>query len=210
MSRNRLDWTHRFRRLADAVHKLRAREAILDGEIVILDQDGRSDFGLMQQALSEGGGRFDYIAFDLLHLDGKDYRALPLLERKARLRKLIKGDKGAVRYSDHLETEGATVFRHACRMGLEGIISKKANAPYRSGERRDWVKIKCLGRDEFLIGGYNVSHRGRRFAALLVGEMKDGQLIFRGGVGTGFSDATLNTIGDKLRDLERPDSPLAA
>jgi bifunctional non-homologous end joining protein LigD len=92
-------------------------------------------------------------------------------------------------------------------MGLEGIISKKANAPYRSGERRDWVKIKCLGRDDFVIGGYNVSQRGRRFAALLVGEMKDGELIFRGGVGTGFSDATLNTIGDTLKELARPDSP---
>jgi bifunctional non-homologous end joining protein LigD len=199
-SRNKLDWTDRFRTLAGAVEKLVPRDGILDGEIVIFDDAGRSDFGLMQQALSEGGGTFYYIAFDLLRVNGKDYRAYTLLERKARLRQVIRGDHGLVRYNEHMEEEGAVVYRHACGMGLEGIISKRADAPYRSGERRDWVKVKCLGREEYWIGGYIVSSvRGRAFASLLVGEMKGGKLVFRGRVGTGYSEETLRLVGQRLR-----------
>ena len=107
---------------------------MLDGEIVIFDDAGRSDFGMMQQSLSEGGGDdFHYIAFDLLRINGKDYRGHSLLERKARLRELVRGDRGLVRYSDHLKEEGAVVLQHAYSMGLEGIISKRTDAPYRSG-----------------------------------------------------------------------------
>jgi bifunctional non-homologous end joining protein LigD len=207
-SHNRLEWTDRFRTLAGAVGKLDARDGILDGEIVVFDDEGRSDFGLMQQALSEGGGTFYHIAFDLLRVNGKDYRAYTLLERKARLRQLIHGDHGLVRYSDHLEGDGTVVHRHACRMGLEGIISKRADAPYRSGGRRDWVKIKCLGRDEYWIGGYIGSTvRGRPFASLLVGEKKEEKLIFRGHVGTGYSEATLIIVGDKLKEIRREKMP---
>lgn len=211
-SRNKLEWTDRFRPLGSAVERLNARELVLDGEIVIFDKTGRSDFGMMQQALSEGGrDDFHYIAFDLLRINGKDYRGHSLLERKARLRQLIHGDHGFVRYSDHLEDEGAVVLRHACSMGLEGIISKRADAPYRSGRSELWLKVKCLGRDDFVIGGYIVSSvRGRAFASLLVGEMKDGKLIFRGGVGTGYSERTLELVGQRLRAVEQKKMPFVS
>jgi bifunctional non-homologous end joining protein LigD len=211
-SRNKLEWTDRFRPLGSAVERLGARELVLDGEIVIFDDAGRSDFGMMQQALSEGGrDDFHYIAFDLLRINGKDYRGHSLLERKARLRQLIHSNHGIVRFSERLEEEGAVILRHACSMGLEGIISKRADAPYRSGRSELWLKVKCLGRDDFVVGGYIVSSvRGRAFASLLVGEIKSGKLIFRGGVGTGYSEETLRTVGQRLRALEQKKNPFVS
>jgi bifunctional non-homologous end joining protein LigD len=125
-SRNRLEWTDRFRTLAGAVEKLNARDGILNGEIVEFDHDGRSDFGMMQQVLSEGGGTFYYIAFHLLHVNGKDYRAYTLLERKARLRQLIHGDRGLVRYIDHLEE---TARRSTATRAAWASKASSASAP---------------------------------------------------------------------------------
>jgi bifunctional non-homologous end joining protein LigD len=211
-SRNKLDWSDRFRPLGRAIANLPARDMILDGEVVIFDEAGRSDFGLMQQALSEGGrDDFHYIAFDLLRINGKDFRAFTLLERKARLRQVIRNERGLVRYSEHLEEDGARVWKQACRMGIEGIVSKRADRPYRSGRSEDWIKAKCLGREEFVIGGYLLSPvRGRAFASLLVGEMKDGRLVFRGAVGTGYSGRTLELVGHRLRALGQRRMPFAS
>jgi bifunctional non-homologous end joining protein LigD len=205
LTRTGLDWTARFgTTLADAVAALPCEDAILDGEIVALDPSGVSSFAALQQALSEGE-RQDLVlyAFDLLRLDGEDLTAEPLLARKERLHHLI-GDStdGVLRYSEHFEAAGDIMLAHACRMGLEGVISKRADAPYRSGRGGDWLKAKCTRSQEFAILGY-VPSTARRdgIASLVVGFREGSEWRHAGRVGTGYT-ATL------ARDLKRKLEPL--
>jgi bifunctional non-homologous end joining protein LigD len=213
LTRNRQDWTARFPAVAEAAAALPVKEALLDGEIVALDRAGVSSFQALQQADQlETGRTLVYVAFDLLFLDGSDLRPLPLVERKARLARLLKGRRGRLRYSEHFDLPGQRVFDRACRLGLEGIIAKQKNAPYTSGRGQAWLKVKCVARQELVIGGYTDPDGARaEFGSLLLGVYdRDGRLVYAGRVGTGFDHATLKNLGARLRKLERRGSPFAA
>ncbi|RYE54028.1 MAG: DNA ligase D, partial [Rhizobiaceae bacterium] len=152
-----------------------------------------------------------YYVFDLLNEGGVDLRSLPLATRKARLASLIGDGSEFVKYSDHIIGDGDQVSASACSMKLEGVISKRADAKYSSGRNAMWIKSKCIGEDEFVIGGYRQSDKqGRAFSSLLVGEYDKGKLIYRGRVGTGFNDETFRTLLPQLKKLARKTSPFAA
>jgi bifunctional non-homologous end joining protein LigD len=209
LSRRGLDWTARFAPIATAGGKLKADTAYLDGEAVVLDERGISSFGGLQEALSAGDTRrMVYFAFDLLHLDGTDLNGLPLIERKAALERLLGREPGPILFSEHIEGHGKSFFTNACKAGLEGTISKRANAPYRSGRVGDWLKTKCTMRQEVVIGGWRVSTASpREIGSLLVGYYDHGKLRYAGGVGTGYTARMRRDLLVKLRSLSRDDSP---
>jgi len=209
-TRNRKDWTARFPTVARAVGTLPVVDAWLDGEVCRVLEDGRTSFGALQEALSAGDDReLIYFAFDLLFLDGEDLRRLPLVERKQRLAALLENERsGRIRLSDHVKGSGPEVFRQACGLGLEGIIAKRADAPYRSGRTRDWLKVKCLRRQEFVIVGYEPSERRTGFRSLALGVHEDGRLVYAGRVGTGFDHATLERLAARLQPLETDEPPI--
>ncbi len=215
LTRAGLDWTNRFGgEILAALARLKCSDAILDGEIVVLADNGVSSFSLLQAALSAGNtGRMLYYVFDLLRLDGEDLRDEPLVERKERLRQLLEplDDEGPVRFSDHFVEPGRIMLEHACRMGLEGVVSKRADAPYRSGRTGAWIKSKCTQRQEFVIGGYLPSDKtGRGLRSLLVGYHEGGKLHYAGRVGTGFSTRAGDDLKEKLDALKAKKSPFSA
>jgi bifunctional non-homologous end joining protein LigD len=213
MSRNDKDWTDRLPVISDVVARLPARAALIDGEVVVLQPDGTTSFQSLQNVLSgEGRGTLVYMAFDLLHHDGRDLRELPLEARKTALRELIpaaaRSNEAVIRYSDHVIGGGAAFLRQACRLGLEGAVCKRRDAPYRSGRGRDWLKVKCSRRQEVVLGGYTPPAGSRvGLGALLVGVHDGARLVYAGKVGTGFSTADLRALTAKLRALEQPASP---
>ena len=212
LTRNRQDWTARFRGVAEAAAALPVEEALLDGEIVALDRAGVSSFQALQQADQlEKGRSLVYVAFDLLVLDGRDLRSRPLVERKAQLAHLLKGRRGRLRYSEHFDVPGERVYERACRLGLEGIIAKRRDAPYTSGRGQAWLKVKCVARQELVIGGYTDPEGARdEFGSLLLGvHDRAGRLVYAGRVGTGFDHATLKNLGARLSKLERRVSPFS-
>jgi bifunctional non-homologous end joining protein LigD len=203
-TRNGHDWTDRLPALAAAVRKLDVGSALLDGELVALDKDGVSSFPALQAALSAGRDQtLFFYAFDLLYLDGWDLRPCALRERK-RLLKAIDGWQGMLRYSDDHDGDIAQMRQAACRMKLEGIICKHADAPYRAGRGHDWLKIKCQGREEFLVLGWTEPAGSRvGIGSLQLGYYDpDGNLQFAGGVGTGFSDEVLGRLRQALDGLD--------
>jgi len=190
-TRNHKDWTSRFPVIAASLEKLGAEDVVVDMEAVVIE-NGKSSFQTLQNALSGEGdpGRIVAYVFDLLHLNGEDVTHLPLLERKARLKTLLhrSGRRSALFYSDHVEGHGKKMFAEACRMGLEGIVSKEARGPYRPGRQRSWLKTKCTLRQEFIILGFSQSRSGpRAIGALYLGYRKNGELRYAGKVGTGFT-----------------------
>ena len=192
--------------MAKAVGQLDVESALVDGELVALDKDGVSSFPALQAALS--GGRDQtlvYYLFDLLYLDGWDLQPCALRDRKACLKGLDTWH-GMLRYSDHHEGDAARMREAACKMKLEGIICKKADAPYRPGRGHDWLKVKCQGREEFLVLGWTEPAGSRTgLGALHLGYYdRDGRLHYAGGVGTGFSDDVLRTLRDRLDALASP------
>jgi bifunctional non-homologous end joining protein LigD len=212
MTRHGLDWTDRFRVIADELELLKCRDAYLDGEIVALTAEGISDFGSLQEALSSQGKLRDelvYYIFDLLQVGDKDLRKVPLRDRKARLLELLgKANMPRVRFSQHVEGNGAKFYRSACRTGLEGIISKRAESLYRSGRVGDWLKVKCTKRQEFVVGGWLQSDKkGRDLASLLLGYYDKGRLIYAGKVGTGFGIKQSYELVAKLSKRSRAGSP---
>ncbi len=212
-TRTGLDWTKKFQPIADAVAKLRATNAIVDGEIVVDVGNGISDFSTLQADLSSGRtDRFAYYAFDLLFLDGEDLRKRPLIERKAALAELVgKKRDGRVRLSEDFAEPGPAVLKHACQLGLEGIISKQRDAPYRSGRTGDWLKIKCSDRQEFVIAGYKDSSVGPGLiGALALGYYQDGAFRYAGRVGTGFTQKLARELYRRLQPLRRDKPPFAA
>lgn len=205
LTRKGLDWTAKFKPVAQALKDLKIPSALLDGEIVVEDEAGVSSFSALQQELKGKGERFVYYVFDLLYLDGKDLRKATLADRKAALRLLFDDlpPGGAIRFSDHLEEDGATLVRHACRMGLEGIISKRADQPYRSGRGNDWVKSKCTLRQELVIAGYLPSSTSKKAAGSLVMGVYEGtKLVHVGRVGTGFTAETAASLYKTLAPIE--------
>ncbi|MGE0283192.1 MAG: DNA ligase D [Rhizobiaceae bacterium] len=211
LTRSGLDWTKKFGdEICDAVAALPANEAILDGEIVAMSDAGVSSFSALQAALSDGKteGLICYL-FDLLYLDGVDLIADPLAERKAKLERLLKGNEaGPLRYSEHFVEPGQTMLKHACRMGLEGVVSKRADAPYRSGRGHDWIKSKCTQRQEFVIAGYLPSEKtGRGLRSLIMAFYENGKLRPAGNVGTGFNALTSTDLKRKLDKLKTGKPP---
>ena len=213
-TRKGLDWTDKFTAVAEAAAAL--PDCVLDGEVCALDKNGAPDFAALQAAISEGHSeRLIYFAFDLLFAGGEDLRPLPLTERKARLRELLastKAKRQTLRYVDHFETSGESVWESACRMELEGIVSKELAAPYRSGRGGSWVKSKCRVGHEVVIGGWTAE--GKRLRSLLVGVHRPHQgvekLVYVGRVGTGFSEKVMRDLVPKLRAVESKKSPFAA
>ena len=208
VTRNGHDWTPRLPRLASTFPQLRVQSALLDGEMVALRPDGVSSFHELQAALSEGrdASLFFYL-FDLLHLDGWDLRPCKLIDRK-RLLSGLSAWQGALRYSDHVEGDPAPMRREACRMGLEGIVCKRADAPYRAGRGKDWLKVKCHGREEFVVLGWTPPGGSRPgIGSLQVGYYDPGgKLHYAGGVGSGYSERELEALREKLDGLatDRP------
>ena len=203
------DWTDKFARVAETLRELDCGNALLDGEVVVPDTAAGSQFSALQAALSSGGP-LAYYAFDLLELDGEDLTSKPLLERKANLRKLLGTLPGRsiVTYSEHVRGSGQEVLDAMCRNGGEGIVSKKANSVYRGRRTTSWLKIKCTKRQEFVIGGFTPSDkRGREFASLLVGTFENGELKYRGRVGSGFSGAHLEDLARRMKSLQQKQSP---
>jgi bifunctional non-homologous end joining protein LigD len=188
------------------------KQALLDGEVVILDEKGVSSFQALQNAMKLGTQqKLIYYVFDLLHLDGQDLMEMPLVRRKELLANVVKGGK-VVRYTEHIEGRGAEVYREACERGLEGILSKKRESRYRPGCRsREWVKVKCLDRQEFAICGFTDPEGARSgFGALLLGTFgSKGELVYRGRVGTGFTGKSLSELHGRLTKLERTSPPFA-
>jgi bifunctional non-homologous end joining protein LigD len=154
LTRSGLDWTARMGQpLASAVRSLGVHEAIIDGELAVEGKDGVPEFGALQDALAKGRTEaLRYFAFDLLFLGGLDLRPLPLIERKEALRAIITAP-GIVRFSEHFQEDGPTFLRHACLLGVEGVVSKRSDALYRSGRTKQWIKAKCFQRQEFIICG---------------------------------------------------------
>lgn len=220
-SRNGKDWTEKFPNLAEALKALPATAAILDGEVVIVDKQGRSSFQGLQQAMGHGGkgGKagggtkvpaFIFQIFDLIYLDGFSLKQTPLRERKAVLEQLLASAKAKspLRYSDHVEGNGAEFFKLACESGLEGIVSKLADSPYESTRTRSWLKSKCLQRQEFVIAGYTPSKKAfPGFGSLVLGVYDKGQLVYCGNVGTGFSIKLRLELQKKLDRISQPAMP---
>ncbi|MBI0476204.1 DNA ligase D [Sphingomonas sp. MA1305] len=198
-TRNGLDWTDKFARIAEAAGAIPG-SALIDGEIVAF-KDGRPDFSTLKDAIS-GGGAMTLFAFDLLEADGEDLRPLPNLQRKERLRVLLPtGDR--LQFAEHVLGSGEPLFATMCREGLEGVVSKRADAPYQSGRSRAWLKAKCIRRQEFVIVGWLPSDKQRGFRSLLLGVHEDGKLRYAGKVGTGFDAKLMDDIAAKLARLAR-------
>ncbi|MFG1263334.1 DNA ligase D [Xanthobacter aminoxidans] len=212
LTRTGLDWTDRFGTGIPAeLHRFPIRTALFDGEIVVESGNGASDFSALQADLSKGrSDRFVYYVFDLLHLDGHDLTPLPLKDRKDLLEKLVGQDGDKVRYSAHFEDDGALVLSHACRLSLEGVVSKLKNAPYHSGRTRDWIKSKCLERQEFVVGGFVPSTTSRTaIGSLALGVFEDGKLRYVGRVGTGFTQRVAADLHKLLAPEKTDVSPFS-
>ncbi len=215
LTRNSLDWTHRMRPIAEVVAELPAESAILDGEVVALLPSGLSSFAALQAAFQEGSAQeLTYFVFDMLHVNGHSLRNLSLLERKQYLAALLAlRPPTTVRLSEHLESDGERVFEHACKIGAEGIISKRADGVYVKGRSSAWLKIKCYREQELVIGGFTLPSNGSYgIGALLLGYYKRGKtdkLIYAGRSGTGFTQATHKSLRDQLEKLRRDSSPFA-
>ena len=212
LTRSGLDWTAKFGKdLAAAFKALPVGTAMIDGELVVESQNGASDFSMLQADLSEGRvDRFVYYAFDLMHLDGYDLRATPLVMRKEALAQLLTGERGILRYSEHFDQDGDLILQHACRLSLEGVISKLRDGAYRSGRGKSWVKSKCSQRQEFVVAGYVPSTTSRKaIGSLVLGYYDDGKLIHAGRVGTGFTATVAEDLYRRLERIRSPSSPFA-
>jgi bifunctional non-homologous end joining protein LigD len=206
LTRTGLDWTHRMKSIAEAVATLPAQSALLDGEVVVLTSDGLASFAALQAAFQDKSKEeLTYFVFDLLHLDGRNLRGLPLVERKRILTALLEGnaDEG-LRLSEDIDGDGAHIFSKACDLGAEGIISKLGRAKYSSGRSGAWQKLKCYLEQELIIGGFTLPSNGTYgVGALLLGYYRDGKLVYAGRTGTGFTQKTHRMMRDRLEKLIR-------
>jgi bifunctional non-homologous end joining protein LigD len=205
------DWTRRFQPIADALAKLLAADLILDGEAVVADSRGIPDFGLLHADLAASRrDRLLYYAFDLLYLDGFDLRGAPLAERKRLLAELLADASERILYAEHLDGDGPEIQERACAMGLEGIVSKQQDAPYRSGRVESWIKVKCGKRDAFPIVAFveKLGAKPRRIASFYVGRREGDRLLYAGKVRSGFTEAEARDLRERLDPFIRTDTPL--
>ncbi|WP_058325630.1 non-homologous end-joining DNA ligase [Sinorhizobium sp. Sb3] len=211
ITRGGYDWTKKFGAIVAEARELGHTSIVLDGEAVVLDEQGRSDFGLLQRAVGKKPSLHEpseiiFYAFDLLYLDGHDLRSLPLSERRRLLEPIVAGRTGAIRFSEEVHADGAEFFRAACELGLEGIIAKRRDKPYHSGRRPEWLKIKCARRDWFVIVGYEPSTMPGAIGRLLLAARTGDGLVYVGGCGTGWSyqeSVTLRQLLDAI-PADRP------
>ncbi|HVY81857.1 MAG TPA: DNA ligase D [Steroidobacteraceae bacterium] len=213
-TRRGYDWTDAFTSIADELHELPARSAILDGEIVVPDARGISDYHLLQGELAKGrSDRLVYYVFDVLYVEGFDLRAVPLIERKRVLSELLAQAPRLqrIRLSEHLEAEGRVVFEQACALHAEGIVCKDRHSPYRSGRQESWVKVKCRKSETYPIVAFveKLGAKPRRIASLYLGRREDGRLLYAGKAQTGFKHEMLYTLRERLDPYIRKTSPLS-
>ncbi|HEX2549914.1 MAG TPA: DNA ligase D, partial [Gammaproteobacteria bacterium] len=210
MSRRGIEWTKKFPNIANAIKKHFKQNIILDGEVVLLDKQNKSNFQLLQNALDENKvSQFIYYIFDILYYDQYDLMLQPLIERKKILQKILPPQDPILRFSDHIIASGMEVFKKACEMNLEGIISKEIHSIYQQKRTKSWLKSKCIQRQEFVIGGMTMPGGARNhFGSLYLGYYdKKGILKYCGNVGTGFNQASLKTIYDKLQKIIIKENP---
>lgn len=213
LTRNGLDWTHRMAGVAEAASQLPVKNAIIDGEVVVLNADGTSSFADLQAAFQEGSKHhLIYFAFDLLHVDGHNTRELPLIERKKILQSVLAESQTleTLRMSEHLTGDAQQIFHKACELGTEGIISKLADGMYSTGRGGSWLKSKCYQEQELVVGGFTLPTNGiRGVGALVLGYYRDGKLIYAGRTGTGFTQKTHKMLRDKLEKLRSAKNPFS-
>jgi bifunctional non-homologous end joining protein LigD len=210
LSRNQNELARRFPQIAEAIKDLQVRECVIDGEVVALDQEGRSSFQLLQALeMEEGKSPVYFYAFDLLQLDGKSFIGLPLEVRKDVLERLCRDAGDLIRYSGAIDSEANALLEEVKRRGLEGIMGKQRNSVYEPGRRSGtWIKLKCVQEQEFVIGGYTPPQGARKhFGAILVGYYDKNKLVFAGKVGTGFTTKSLSILHKKLQKEARNDCP---
>ncbi|MER9332901.1 DNA ligase D [Mesorhizobium sp. M0293] len=206
-TRNGHDWTRQFKVILPPLQRLTKGAVLIDGEIVAIDSQGRTNFSMLKTGIA-AGMPLKFYAFDLLELDGEDLSNQPLLKRKERLESLLgaRGPDDRLQFSSHIVDQGKRVFDAMCEGGHEGVIAKRADSSYVGDRTSSWLKIKCTKRQEFVVGGYRPSDTGHGMASLILGTYDNGKLIYRGRVGTGFTAAMRKDILAKLerRRLEKP------
>ena len=212
-SRSGYDWTEQFSQIARAAEALSARELIIDGEATVVGKTGLPDFQALRRELAKKHtDRLIYMAFDLLYLDGHDLRGLQLIERKHALQEVLAKAPSKISYAEFVELQdGETVFRHACELGMEGIVSKRRDAPYRSGRQETWIKLKCIKSDTFPIVAFveKLGARPRKIASLYVGRRDGERVLYAGKAGTGYTEKVARELREKLDPLIMRTSPLA-
>jgi bifunctional non-homologous end joining protein LigD len=198
MTRRGHDWTSRFKKIATDAWRINARSAIIDGEVIAPASDGVSDFSVLQKEVrAKSSDKLVMYAFDLLYLNGNDLRAVPLADRKARLRHLISGTE--IRFSESFETDGAAFFARVCEMGIEGVVSKRLASRYRSDRTSDWIKATCRQRETLVIVGYAL--KDNRFDGLYLGRREGDALHYAGKVDLGFSREQVTDLQGRLKPL---------
>lgn len=204
-TRRGLDWTRRFRKVAHDADLVSANSTIIDGEIVVPGEGGKTDFATLQKSLTGKADNLVMVAFDLLYLDGRDLRKLPLLERKAALKALLAGTP--IEYSDHFDLDGAELYRRVCAGELEGVVSKIADSPYGGQRGNYWVKTTCAHRETLAIAGFKI--KDNRFDGIYVGRQEGDKLLYAGKVEHGFEDAAVADLQQRLKKLVRKTQPFA-
>jgi bifunctional non-homologous end joining protein LigD len=202
-TRNGHDWTHRFKKIASDAWHIGAGSAIIDGEIVVPAADGTTDFSVLQNELKGQSTKIAMVAFDLLYLNGYDLRKLPLLERKTLLKKLV--EKTDIQFSESFEVDGPEMFKHACGIGLEGVVSKVRDSRYNSGRGNDWVKKTCAQRETLPIAGFALD--GNKWDGLYIGRQKGSELVYAGKVDHGFDTHSAKALRARLTPLIRKSQP---
>jgi bifunctional non-homologous end joining protein LigD len=211
VTRTGLNWTNRYRATETALRNLKVKQAYLDGELCAVDAKGLTSFAAMQAATDHrSSDELVYFVFDLLHLDGEDVSRLPLLERKAKLEKLLAGVPVAMRYCEHFTEPGPQVLAAAGQIGAEGVVSKRTDQPYAPSNRGIWVKTKCLKRQEFVVVGWTEGEGSRKeLGSLLLGYYRDGKLVYAGRAGTGMTWKEMAGLRERLEPLAIEHMPLA-
>jgi bifunctional non-homologous end joining protein LigD len=199
------DWTHRFKKVAHDAWRIKANSAVVDGEIVVPAADGTTDFSVLQNELKGKSTSIMLVAFDLLYLNGRDIRKLPLFQRKAELKKVLTDTD--VQFSESFELDGREMFAHACKVGLEGVVSKVRNGPYPTGRTNDWVKKTCAQRETLTIAGFALDEG--KWDGIYLGRRKGDDLIYAGKVDHGFDKASAADLQKRLKPLIRKTQPYA-
>jgi bifunctional non-homologous end joining protein LigD len=193
------DWTHRFKKVAHDAWHIKAGSAVIDGEIVVPAADGTTDFAVLQNELKGKSTSIVLVAFDLLYLNGRDLRKVPLFQRKAELKKIVAGTD--VQFSESFEVDGREMFARACKVGLEGVVSKVRDSVYPTGRSNDWVKKTCAQRETLTIAGFALD--GTKWDGLFVGRRKGGDLVYAGKVDHGFDKVSAADLRKRLEPLVR-------
>jgi bifunctional non-homologous end joining protein LigD len=202
-TRRGYDWTHRFKKIASDAWHISAGSAIIDGEVVAPAADGTTDFSVLQNELKGRSTKIVLVAFDLLYLNGYDLRKLPLVQRKTLLKKIV--DKTDIQFSESFEADGREMFKHACKTGLEGVVSKVRDSKYSSGRSNEWVKVACAQRETLPIAGFALD--GNKWDGLYIGRRKGADLIYAGKVDHGFDTESAKALRARLTPLIRKTQP---